>query len=106
MLLVCMKCVNCSILFLILSMLSCSMSMLCVLVFCSIVGRGVQGVVWRRGRWWLGWSRGLMSPHWLRVWCVSGWRGWLSGRGWSLVSPWEVLECVEGLGVVELVKKK
>ena len=29
---------------------------------CSIIGRGVQRVVWRRWRWWLGWSRGLMSP--------------------------------------------
>ena len=33
MLLVCMKCVNCSILFLLPSMLSCSMFILCVLVY-------------------------------------------------------------------------
>ena len=40
MLLVCMKCVNCSILFLIPSMLSCSMFMLCVL----LLGEGCRGL--------------------------------------------------------------
>ena len=40
MLLVCMKCVNCSILFLIQSMLSCSMFMLCVL----LLGEGCVGL--------------------------------------------------------------
>ena len=77
MLLVCMKCVSCSILFLIQSILSCSMFMLCVLVsVCSIVGRGLRVVVWRRGRWFSDWSRGLMSPCWLYVWCMGGWGGW------------------------------
>ena len=64
MLLVCMKCVNCSILFLIPSMLLQYVYVMCSGV-CSIVGRGVRGVVWRRERWFLGWSRGLMSPCWL-----------------------------------------
>ena len=44
MLLVCMKCVNCSILFLILSMLSCSMFMLCVLVFVLLLREGCGGL--------------------------------------------------------------
>ena len=42
MLLVCMKCLNCSILFLIPSMLSCSMFMLCVLVFILLLGEGCR----------------------------------------------------------------
>ena len=38
-----------------------------------------------------------MSPHWLCVWCVSEWRGWLSGSGWSLVSPcWLCEWCFRG----------
>ena len=37
---VCMKCVNCSILFLIPSVLGCSMFMLCVLVFVLLLGEG------------------------------------------------------------------
>ena len=43
MLLVCMKCVDCSILFLIPSMLSCSIFMLCVLVFVLLLGEGCGG---------------------------------------------------------------
>ena len=43
MLLVCMKCVNCSNLFLIPSMLSCSMFMLCVLVSVILLGEGYGG---------------------------------------------------------------
>ena len=43
MLLVCMKCVNCSIVFLILSMLSCSMFMLCFLVCVLLLGGGGRG---------------------------------------------------------------
>ena len=44
MLLVCMKCVNCFILFLIPSMLSCSMFMLCVLVFVLLLVEGCGGL--------------------------------------------------------------
>ena len=44
MLLVCMKCVNYSILFLILSVLSCSMCMLCVLVFVLLLGEWCGGL--------------------------------------------------------------
>ena len=44
MLLVCMKCVNCAILFLIPSMLSCSMFVLCVLVFVLLLGEGSGGL--------------------------------------------------------------
>ena len=43
MLLVCMKCVNCSILFLIPSMLNCSTFMLCVLVTVLLLGEGCSG---------------------------------------------------------------
>ena len=47
----------------------------------SIIGR-VWGVVWMRGYWWSGWSRGLMS---LCVWCVIGGVGGLMGGGvWFL----------------------
>ena len=45
MLLVCMKCVSCSILFLIPSMLSCSMFMLCVLVLALLLGGGCGGLL-------------------------------------------------------------
>ena len=44
MLLVSMKCFNCSILFLILWMLICSMFMLCVLVFVLLLGEGCGGL--------------------------------------------------------------
>ena len=44
MLLVCMKCGNCSILFLIPSMLSCTMFMLCALVFLLLLGEGCGGL--------------------------------------------------------------
>ena len=44
MLLVCMNCVNCYILFLIPSMLSCSMFMLSVLVFVLLLGEGCGGL--------------------------------------------------------------
>ena len=44
MLLVCMKCVSCSILFLIPSILSCSMFMLCVLVSVLLLGEGCGGL--------------------------------------------------------------
>ena len=85
MLLVCMKCVNCFILFLIPSMLSCSMFMLCVLVSVLLLG-GVQGVVWRRGLWWSGLCRGLMFLYWLCVWCVGGCGiGGLAGGGFSFL---------------------
>ena len=43
MLLVCMKCVNCSILFLLPSMLSCSMFMSCALVFVLLLGEVCGG---------------------------------------------------------------
>ena len=43
-LLVCMKCVNCSILFLIPSVLGCNMFMLCVLVFVLLLGEGCGGL--------------------------------------------------------------
>ena len=88
MLLVCMKFVNCSILFMIPSVLKLQYVYVVCSDVCSIVGRGVRGVVWRRGWWWLPWTRGLMSPHWLCVWCVNGWAGWWSGWGWSLVSAY------------------
>ena len=44
MLLVCMKCVTCFILFLIPSMLSYSVFMLCVLVFVLLLGEGCGGL--------------------------------------------------------------
>ena len=77
MLLVCMKCVNCTILFLIPSILSCSMFILCVLGVCSIIGRGGGGDMdWAGGGVWF-----------LHVNFVSGeWVGYGSGCGWSLVS--------------------
>ena len=68
MLLVCMKCVNCSILFLILSMLSCSMFVLCVLVFVLLLGEGCGGLFGGGG---IGGSDGV----WVRcpsVGCVYG----------------------------------
>ena len=70
MLLVCMKCVNCSILCLIPFMLQ-FVYAVCSGV-CSIVLSAVRGAVRRRRRWWLGWSRGLMSPLVVCVCCVSG----------------------------------
>ena len=54
MLLVCIKCVNCSILFLIPSMLSCSMFMLCVLVFVLFLGEGCGGLFGGGGGGWSG----------------------------------------------------
>ena len=51
MLLVCIKCVNRSILFLIPSMLSCSMSMLCVLVFVLLLGEWCGGLFEGGGGW-------------------------------------------------------
>ena len=63
-----------------------------VYVVCSIIGRGVWGVVWSRGQWRSGWSMNLMSPCWLCVCvCVGGDVGDLVG-GWSLVSPCWVCE--------------
>ena len=79
MLLVCMKCVNCSILFLIPSMLSCSMFMLCVL----LLGEGCGGLLGGGGGG--GWSQCVSDVPVLL--CVCEWGGWWSGRGWSLVSP-------------------
>ena len=44
MLLVCTKCVSCSILFLIPSILSCTMLLLCVLVSVLLMGEGCEGL--------------------------------------------------------------
>ena len=67
MLLVCMKFVSCSILFLMLSILSYSMFMLCVLV-CGLI-LGVQEVVGRRWRWGSDWESSPISSCQLRTWC-------------------------------------
>ena len=66
MLLVCMKCVNCSILFLISSMLSCSMFILCVLVFVLLLGERCRGLFGGGGGG--GWA--VVGVCCLRVGCV------------------------------------
>ena len=75
MLLVCMKCVNCSILFLRPSMFNCSMFMLCVLVCGLLYGCGCGGLLGGGGGG-VGLGLSLVSPMWLSVWCVSVWKGW------------------------------
>ena len=68
MLLVCMKCVNWPILFLIPSMLSCSMFMSCVLVFLLLLGEGCAGLFGEGGGG--GWAGvGVLCPL---IGCVYG----------------------------------